>query len=109
MIEISLGKKKIPKKETRSDSLSSSVISELDGSRIDEEPILPVLDQEDFKPPIPYKAIFTSVPFWAIMICHSAQNWGFYTLLSELPTYMSKILHFDIKEVIQKCPIAKFE
>ena len=26
-----------------------------------------------------------------------AQNWGFYTLLTELPTYMKNILHFDIK------------
>ena len=26
------------------------------------------------------------------------QNWGFYTLLTELPTYMKNILHFNIED-----------
>jgi hypothetical protein len=49
--------------------------------------------------PIPYKAIFTSLPVYGLLIANIAQGWGFYTLLSEIPTYMSQILHFDIKEV----------
>ncbi|KAK7082383.1 hypothetical protein SK128_002997 [Halocaridina rubra] len=47
-------------------------------------------------PQIPWKHILTSMPFWAIFVVHIAQNWGFYTLLTELPTYMKNILHFSI-------------
>ncbi|XP_023322826.1 putative inorganic phosphate cotransporter isoform X3 [Eurytemora carolleeae] len=46
---------------------------------------------------VPWKSILTSVPVWALVVTHMAQNWGFYTLLTELPTYMKNILHFDIK------------
>jgi len=52
----------------------------------------------DKSPPVPWRHIFTSVPVWAIIITHIAQNWGFYTLLTELPTYMKNILHFNIKD-----------
>ncbi|KAF8787065.1 sialin-like [Argiope bruennichi] len=48
-------------------------------------------------PPIPWKKVLTSVPVWILMITHFGQNWGFYTFLTELPTYLSSILHFDIK------------
>ena len=99
LIELSLGRR--PKLIM---SRSSSIVSELDGSRIgdDDVPIISVRSRRPKSLPIPYKAIFTSVPFYAILIAHCCQNWGFYTLLTELPTYMSKILHFDIKEVILK-------
>ena len=33
------------------------------------------------------------------MIGHCCQNWGFYTLLNEMPTYMKTVLHFNIEEV----------
>ena len=93
LIELSLGRR--PKLVI---SRSSSIVSELDGSRIgDDQPIIAVTSRPKGRP-IPYKAIFTSVPFYAILIAHCCQNWGFYTLLTELPTYMNKILHFDIKE-----------
>ncbi|RXG53791.1 putative inorganic phosphate cotransporter [Armadillidium vulgare] len=51
------------------------------------------------KMPLPFKEIITSVPFWAILAAHVCQNWGYYFLLTELPTYMKNILHFDIKAV----------
>lgn len=47
----------------------------------------------------PWKSILLSVPFWAVLIAHSAQNWGFWTLLTEIPTYMKNVLEFDIKSV----------
>lgn len=49
--------------------------------------------------PTPWKKIATSLPFWAIFISHCGQNWSFWTLLTEIPTYMSSILKFDIKDV----------
>ncbi|XP_035211568.1 putative inorganic phosphate cotransporter isoform X1 [Stegodyphus dumicola] len=47
---------------------------------------------------IPWKSILTSVPVWALVLTHFGQNWGFYTLLTEMPTYLSNILHFDLKK-----------
>jgi ACS family sodium-dependent inorganic phosphate cotransporter-like MFS transporter 5 len=47
--------------------------------------------------PIPWLKIFTCVPLWAILITQCGQSWAFYTQLTELPTYMSQILHFDIQ------------
>lgn len=46
----------------------------------------------------PWGQIFTSMPFYAIAIVHSAHNWGFWTLLTEMPSYMNGVLHFDIKK-----------
>ncbi|GIX96269.1 hypothetical protein CDAR_277921 [Caerostris darwini] len=48
------------------------------------------------KPSIPWKAIFTSLPMWALIVTHAGHNFGFLILLTELPTYLSGILHFDI-------------
>nr|XP_053635789.1 sialin-like [Cherax quadricarinatus] len=47
--------------------------------------------------PLPWKAVFTSLPVWAIIVVHFGNNWGFYTLLTELPTYLDKIQHFNLK------------
>ncbi|XP_031835533.1 putative inorganic phosphate cotransporter protein picot isoform X1 [Nomia melanderi] len=48
-------------------------------------------------PPVPWRSIVTSFPFWAILIAHMGQNYGYETLMTELPTFMKQILHFDIK------------
>ncbi|XP_031549271.1 vesicular glutamate transporter 1-like [Actinia tenebrosa] len=45
---------------------------------------------------IPWKSIFTSLPVWAIVVAHFSENWGFYTLLTELPTYLKNRLDFDL-------------
>lgn len=45
----------------------------------------------------PWKQICTSIPLWALLITHSGQNWGFWTLLTLMPSYMSNVLGFDIK------------
>jgi len=49
-------------------------------------------------PPIPWKSIATSLPFWAILIAHMGHNYGYETLMTELPTYMKQVLHFSIKD-----------
>lgn len=46
--------------------------------------------------PTPWKAIFTSLPFIAILVGHCGNNWGFFTLLTEIPSYMESILKFKI-------------
>ncbi|KAI0979258.1 hypothetical protein GJ496_002199 [Pomphorhynchus laevis] len=45
----------------------------------------------------PWKAMMTSIPCWALFICHTCSNWGLYTLLTEIPSYMKDVLDFDIK------------
>ncbi|XP_049817360.1 putative inorganic phosphate cotransporter isoform X2 [Aethina tumida] len=50
------------------------------------------------KVPTPWKAVFTSLPVWAIVVVHCGQNWGFWTLLTETPSYMNQILKFNLKE-----------
>lgn len=44
----------------------------------------------------PWKAIFTSLPFYAIVASHFSENWGFYTLLTQLPTFLKDTLNFDL-------------
>ncbi|RZF42645.1 hypothetical protein LSTR_LSTR001440 [Laodelphax striatellus] len=46
---------------------------------------------------VPWKSIATSGPVWAVLITHLAQNWGFWTLLTLMPTYINSVLGFNIK------------
>ncbi|CAH0563483.1 unnamed protein product [Brassicogethes aeneus] len=45
----------------------------------------------------PWKKILTSLPVWAVLISHCGQNWGFWTLITEIPSYMGHVMKFDIK------------
>lgn len=47
---------------------------------------------------VPWKAIFTSLPVWAIVVAHFSENWGFYTLLTELPSFLKHRLNFDLSK-----------
>ncbi|KAF7989200.1 hypothetical protein HCN44_007730 [Aphidius gifuensis] len=42
--------------------------------------------------------ILTSGQMWVIIITQCGQSWAFYTLLTELPTYMDRILHFGVQQ-----------
>lgn len=46
----------------------------------------------------PWKEILTSMPVWAIVVAHFSENWGFYTLLTQLPKFMKDILDFDLRK-----------
>jgi len=57
-----------------------------------------LIESETGKPTsIPWLDIATSPAVWAITATHVTQNFGFYVLLTELPTYMKNILYFDMK------------
>lgn len=45
---------------------------------------------------VPWKEIFTSFPVWACIISHFGENWGFYTLLTQLPKYLKDIYSYDL-------------
>ena len=47
----------------------------------------------------PYFRMMTSPAFLALVAAHVGQNWGFYTLLTEAPSYLKNIQHFSLKEV----------
>jgi MFS family permease len=47
---------------------------------------------------IPWKPILTSMPVWAVIVGSTAANYGFYNLLTCLPTFLSKVLNFDVEK-----------
>ncbi|KAJ6643258.1 Sialin [Pseudolycoriella hygida] len=44
----------------------------------------------------PWKDICTSSAVWAIIVAHFCESWGFFTLLTQLPSFLKDILNFDI-------------
>ncbi|CAB3387735.1 Hypothetical predicted protein [Cloeon dipterum] len=56
------------------------------------------LGQQPQKTSPPWGQFFKSAPVWAIITAHFAENWGFYTLLTQLPTFMKDTLEFDLKD-----------
>ncbi|XP_076349732.1 sialin-like isoform X3 [Tachypleus tridentatus] len=46
---------------------------------------------------IPWRAILTSGPVWAVALTKCCVSWGFYTLFTELPNYFKRVLHSPIK------------
>ncbi|KAL5274391.1 hypothetical protein ACFFRR_000869 [Megaselia abdita] len=51
-----------------------------------------------FKVVHPYKAMFKSLPFWAICVAQTCSNWGFYTMLTQYPIFLKNALHYDVKK-----------
>ncbi|XP_017074888.1 putative inorganic phosphate cotransporter isoform X1 [Drosophila eugracilis] len=47
--------------------------------------------------PIPWRAIWTSVPFYALLIVRGAQGWANSTMQLQTPSYMHGVLEMDIK------------
>uniref|UniRef100_A0ACB8GDG3 Uncharacterized protein n=1 Tax=Sphaerodactylus townsendi TaxID=933632 RepID=A0ACB8GDG3_9SAUR len=73
-------------------------------SLAEKEYILSTLsDQLSTQKSVPWGAMLTSLPLWAIVVAHFSYNWTFYTLLTLLPTYMKDILKFDVQESISFC------
>lgn len=48
---------------------------------------------------IPWAQLLSKVPVWAIIINHFCSNWGFYVLLTWLPTYFTQALGVDLSQV----------
>lgn len=47
---------------------------------------------------IPWTAIFKTIPFYVVLVVEFGHNWGFYTILSNLPTYLNNIQHFSLQK-----------
>lgn len=59
-------------------------------------------DLGDQKPTLakhtPWLQIFTSLPVFGVVMAHFGTHWLQYVLVSELPTYLGTVLHYDIND-----------
>ncbi|KAF6205216.1 hypothetical protein GE061_019383 [Apolygus lucorum] len=46
----------------------------------------------------PWGEFVKSMPVWSIVMAHFCENWGFYTLLTQLPTYMKDTHNYDLQK-----------
>lgn len=44
----------------------------------------------------PWSKVLKSTPFWALVLVNSTTDWGYWTLLTQIPTYMKGVLRMDI-------------
>lgn len=59
---------------------------------------IPIYNKKIFQiPGVPWKSIVKSMPFYAILLAHMGHNYGYETLMTELPTYMNQVLRFSLK------------
>ncbi|KAL0839190.1 hypothetical protein ABMA28_017158 [Loxostege sticticalis] len=47
--------------------------------------------------PTPWKKMWTSLPFISLIIANCAQNWGLWTLMTLIPSYLSQVQGVSIK------------
>ncbi|XP_064600100.1 sialin-like [Liolophura sinensis] len=55
-----------------------------------------VNDESGQRVSVPWLRVMTSLPVWAIIVANTTSDWGAYTLLTGIPTYMNEVLKFDI-------------
>lgn len=48
-------------------------------------------------PPVPWRHVLLSVPVWALIAAQIGHDWGFFTMVTDLPKYMSSVLKYSIK------------
>ncbi|XP_025830562.1 sialin-like [Agrilus planipennis] len=47
----------------------------------------------------PWLSFLKSLPLWSLLLTHMAQNWGFWTLVTEIPIYINAMFDLDISSV----------
>lgn len=55
-----------------------------------------VADLDRTRPPVPWRHLAKSRAVWSLAWAHFGHNWGFYMLLTQLPTYMKNMLGFSL-------------
>uniref|UniRef100_A0A1I8PRN9 Putative inorganic phosphate cotransporter n=2 Tax=Stomoxys calcitrans TaxID=35570 RepID=A0A1I8PRN9_STOCA len=50
------------------------------------------------KIPVPWRAILTSMPVWALLMARSAEMWGFTTIQTQVPSYMKGVFDMDMRK-----------
>ncbi|XP_019845822.2 putative inorganic phosphate cotransporter [Bactrocera dorsalis] len=54
-------------------------------------------DFHERKIPVPWLAMFTSVPFLALLVVRCAETWGFSTAQTQIPSYFNGVHNMNIK------------
>ncbi|XP_050732817.1 sialin-like isoform X5 [Eriocheir sinensis] len=54
-----------------------------------------VVQQEQVS--VAWGQVFSSLPFWSLVVMHIGYNCGYYTFVSVLPAYMANIQHFTVR------------
>lgn len=49
------------------------------------------------KDPVPWRGILRSAPVWALVFAAVGHDWGYYTMVTDLPKYSTDVLKFNIK------------
>ncbi|CAH2106478.1 unnamed protein product [Euphydryas editha] len=47
--------------------------------------------------PVPWKALLRSMPLWSLIVAGIGHDWGYFTMVTDLPKYMTDVLKFNIK------------
>eukprot|EP00918_Siedleckia_nematoides_P093921 GHVU01206233.1.p1 GENE.GHVU01206233.1~~GHVU01206233.1.p1 ORF type:complete len:538 (+),score=42.06 GHVU01206233.1:259-1872(+) len=55
-------------------------------------------DKNKKKDSVPWRSVLTSGPVWGIIIANFTTDWGLYTYLTNIPTYLSEVLKFEIQQ-----------
>jgi hypothetical protein len=50
-------------------------------------------------PPVPWREMAKSVPLWGLIFAQIGHDWGFFTLVTDLPKYFKDVMRFNIFEV----------
>ena len=50
-------------------------------------------------PPVPWRELAKSVPLWGLIFAQIGHDWGFFTLVTDLPKYFKDVMKFNIFEV----------
>jgi ACS family sodium-dependent inorganic phosphate cotransporter len=50
-------------------------------------------------PPVPWREMIKSVPLWGLIFAQIGHDWGFFTLVTDLPKYFKDVMRFNIFEV----------
>ncbi|XP_049817601.1 putative inorganic phosphate cotransporter isoform X2 [Aethina tumida] len=77
-----------------SDPESHPFITEKEKKYLNEE----IANVSSEKKRIPWKALLTSMPLWALVTAQIGHDWGFFTMVTDLPKYMKDVLHFNVKQ-----------
>ncbi|RVE46450.1 hypothetical protein evm_008917 [Chilo suppressalis] len=48
--------------------------------------------------PVPFKAILRSPQLWVLVLAAVGHDWGYFTMITDLPKYFSDVLKFNIQE-----------
>lgn len=59
---------------------------------------LGALERDKSLPSTPWRLILTSVPMMALVTAQIGHGFGYFTIVTDLPKYMSDVMRFNVKE-----------